>query len=275
VVSPLFPRLLTRAPQNQLTIRTPEGIEFRWLLAGPFSRMCALAIDLAVIAAADSILRELLGVVRVLGEDLSAALHVVLYFALTLVYAAALEWIWRGQTVGKRLLRLRVADARGLRLEPAQVIVRNLLRAIDLLPALYFVGGAACFFGRRRQRLGDLAAGTVVVRTPAVFAPDLNHVLAEKYNSLAESRHLAARLRQRVTPEMARIGLEALMRRNGLEPAARLAIFGELAEYFRGLVPYPLELIEGVGDEQYVRNVVSVVYGASDSRLSREPVVRS
>ena len=87
---------------------------------------------------------------------------------LSLIYAVVSEWVWRGQTVGKRLMGLRVVDARGLRLEPSQVIVRNLMRLLDALPALYLVGGIACVFSRHRQRLGDLAAGTVVVRTSKI-----------------------------------------------------------------------------------------------------------
>jgi uncharacterized RDD family membrane protein YckC len=243
-----------------LPIRTPEGIEFALPLAGPFSRMLALAVDLAVIAALDSVLKKVLGPLAIFGEDLAGGIQVVLYFALTMVYAAAAEWIWRGQTIGKRLVGLRVVDARGLRLAPAQVIVRNLMRLIDALPAFYLVGGIGCVLTRYHQRLGDLAAGTVVVRTPPMTAPDLDKLLAGKYNSLAESRHLAARLRQKVTPEMARIALEALLRRDRLEPAARLAVFAGLATQFRALVPYPAEVVEQLADEQYVRDVVAVVY---------------
>ncbi len=245
---------------NSLLIRTPEGIEFALPLAGPFSRMFALAIDLAVIAMLDSVLEKLLGPLLLFGEDVATAMHVVLYFALTLIYGAASEWIWRGQTVGKRLLGLRVVDARGLRLEPAQVIVRNLLRIIDALPAFYLVGGIACVLSRYRQRLGDLAAGTVVIRTPTLAPPDLDELLGGKYNSLAESRHLAARLRQKVTPELARVALEALLRRDRLEPSARLAVFAELAAHFRALVPYPADLVEQLADEQYVRNVIEILY---------------
>jgi uncharacterized RDD family membrane protein YckC len=247
-------------PRDALRIRTPEGIEFALPLAGPFSRMVALAIDLAVIATIDSIIQKLLGPLLVLGEDVETAVHVVLYFALLLLYGAIFEWIWRGQTVGKRLLGLRVVDARGLRLEPAQVIVRNLLRLIDALPAFYLVGGTASILNRHHQRLGDLAAGTVVVRTPAVSSPDLDKLFVDKYNSLAESRHLAARLRQKVTPDVARLGLEALLRRDRLDPTARLALFAALAAHFRALVPYPAEVMEQLADEQYVRNVVAIVY---------------
>jgi len=134
------------------------------------------------------------------------------------------------------------------------------MRFIDALPALYLVGGIACVVSRRRQRLGDLAAGTVVIRTPKLARPDLDQVLGSKYNSLAEYRHLAARLRQRVRPEVARIALETLLRRDQLSAGARLQVFRELAEYFRPLAPYPPEVIEQLSDEAYVRDVVEILY---------------
>jgi len=127
--------------RDSLTIRTPEGIEFSLPLAGPFSRMLAVLIDLAVVAAAGSVLEKLLAPLLIFGQDLANALGIVAYFAISLAYAGVAEWIWRGQTVGKRLMGLRVVDASGLRLEPAQVVVRNLMRLVDMLPILYLTGG--------------------------------------------------------------------------------------------------------------------------------------
>lgn len=247
---------------DSLVIRTPEGIEFALPLAGPFSRMLALAVDLAAIAMLGSVLQKILAPFAIFGSDIVSALNIALYFAISLVYAAALEWIWRGQTVGKRLFHLRVVDARGLRLEPTQVIVRNLLRVVDALPALYLTGGIACVLDRHRRRLGDLAAGTIVIRTPNIARADLDQLLGSKYNSLAEYRHLAARLRQKVPPEIARIALDALVRRDSLDPAPRLAVFGDLARYFRALVAYPPDVSEQLADEAYVRNVVELIYRA-------------
>jgi len=245
---------------NTLTIRTPEGIEFSLPLAGPVSRMLALLIDIAAIGTVGSVLRQALAPLNVFGEDFAQALGTVLFFAIFVAYAALTEWFWRGQTLGKRLLNLRVVDARGLRLEPSQVIVRSLMRFVDGLPALYLVGGVACVLSRHRQRLGDLAAGTVVVRTPKPARPDLDLLLSGKYNSLAEQRHLAARLRQKVNPELARLALESLLRRDELDPEARLSVFSALASHLRSLVSFPPEVVEQLADEQYVRNVVEVLY---------------
>jgi uncharacterized RDD family membrane protein YckC len=244
---------------NTLAIRTPEGIEFSLPLAGPFARMLAFAIDLAAIAAVSDLLRTILGPLAFF-QDLSAALQVLGGFVIYIVYSSLTEWLWRGQTLGKRVMGLRVVDSRGLRLEPSQVIVRNLMRFLDTLPILYLVGGVSCVLNRHRQRLGDIAAGTVVVRTPKIEQPDLNQLLGGKYNSLAAHRHLAARLRQKVAPETARVAFEALLRRDELDPSARLEVFAGLADYFRGLVTYPPEVIEQISDEQYTRNVVEILY---------------
>ncbi len=251
--------------RDSLVIRTPEGIEFALPLAGVVSRMLALLVDFLVIAAIGQLIRQVIAPLNAFGADVAGAVYAVGYFAVSMLYGAILEWFWRGQTVGKRLFGLRVVDARGLRLEPSQVIVRNILRLIDALPALYLVGGTACFFQRHRRRLGDIAAGTVVLRTPKLAHPDFDRILGGKYNSLAESRHLAARLRQKVSPETAQIALDALLRRDQLRPESRIAVFRELAVHFRSLVPYPADVVEQLSDEQYVRNVVEVVFGRTSA----------
>jgi uncharacterized RDD family membrane protein YckC len=241
-------------------LRTPEGIVFSLPLAGPVSRFLAWSIDIACILAAASLLREVLGLFGNIGAGIASATYVVAYFVISIGYGITLEWYWRGQTVGKRVLKLRVMDEQALRLDFAQVVVRNLLRFVDLLPFLYLVGGAACVLSRRFQRLGDLAANTIVVRNPEVAQPNLEHVLGGKFNSLLEYRHLAARLRQRSSPQAAAVALEALLRRDELEPAARLQLFAGLAGHFRALVAFPLEAIEQLSDEQYLRNVVEILY---------------
>src|SRR5436190_15627581 len=98
------------ARTNTLLIRTPEGIVFSQFLAGPMSRFLACAIDLACIAAASSILSSVLGVLAVISIDFARALAALLVFVLSIAYGIAFEWRWRGQTIGKRLLRLRVVD---------------------------------------------------------------------------------------------------------------------------------------------------------------------
>jgi uncharacterized RDD family membrane protein YckC len=247
---------------NQLVVKTPEGIAFSLLLAGPISRFLAWLVDLACVAVGGFIIGAALAGLQWIAADFVRAVSVLAYFALSIGYGIALEWLWRGQTVGKRLLRLRVMDAEGLRLSFGQVVIRNLLRFVDMLPAFYLVGGIACLVSQRAQRLGDFAAGTIVVYTPKVFEPDLEQFFAGKFNSLRSYPHLVARLRQRTSPTEASLALQALLRREELEPSARIQLFAEIAAHFRSLLEFPPEACESIPDEQYVRNVVDVLFRA-------------
>jgi hypothetical protein len=175
-------------------------------------------------------------------------------------YGIFFEWAWRGQTIGKRLFRLRVADVEGMRLQFNQIVVRNLLRFVDALPLFYFVGGLTCWLSSNCQRLGDIAANTIVIHTPKIAEPDLDQLLAGKYNSLRLFPHLAARLRQNVSPVEADTALQALLRREEFDLNARVELFGDLAAHFRAKVEFPAEATDGVADEQYLRNVVDVIY---------------
>ena len=245
---------------SALFIRTPEGIVFSQLLAGPVTRFFAWFIDQLCISVVMSILGIALNLIALIDWNMGAAVSVVSYFVISIGYGIFFEWNWRGQTVGKRLLRLRVVDVEGMRLQFNQIVVRNLLRFVDALPVFYFVGGLTCWLNSRCQRLGDIAANTVVVRNPRVAEPDLDQLLAGKYNSLRQYPHLAARLRQRISPAEAGIALQALLRREEFDPVARVELFGELAAHFRARVEFPAEATDGVADEQYLRNVVDVLY---------------
>ncbi len=257
---------------NRLTILAPEGVEFAVTLAGPASRLLALIVDLCVVSVAASTLSRLLALVNVFNADLGEGLAALFYFAVTIFYGMIAEWTWQGQTVGKRLLGLRVIDAAGGRLQPSQIVMRNLIRPVDALPVFYLVGAAVCLASRHFQRLGDLAAGTVVVRNEELAPPDLAPVLGGRFNSMLEYRHLAAQLRQRTPPALAALGLTALLRRERLDPAARVAVFAALAARFRTLVAFPPAAVDELSDEHYVRNAVEIIFQPPGSRTSRTPV---
>ena len=243
-----------------LDIRTPEGVVFSLPLAGPASRASALAIDFLVVMALTWVLSTLSLLVAMVSAEWAVALPALVFFLVHTLYNMVLEGVWRGQTVGKRVLGLRVVDARGLTLRPGQVVVRNLLRLVDIMPAFYLVGGASMALTRHCQRLGDMAAGTVVVRRSAVREPRLEGLLAGQYNSFRRHPLIEARLRQRTTPEVAALALSALLRRDELESAARLRVYAALAGHFRELASFPAETTAGLSDEQYLRNVVETVY---------------
>jgi uncharacterized RDD family membrane protein YckC len=240
-------------------------------LAGPGRRCLAWVIDLACIGTMTSVVGTLLGSLQLISVDFAKAASVLAYFVISIGYGVGMEWHWRGQTVGKRLLRLRVMDAGGLRLHFSQIAMRNLLRVVDMLPAFYMVGGISCLLSQRAQRLGDFAANTIVVVQSKYEEPALDQLLSGKYNSLRDYPHLAARLRQRVSPEEARLALQALLRREDFQPASRVELFSELGRHFRALVTFPPEALEGLSDEQYLRNVVDVVFRSLATDGLRRP----
>jgi uncharacterized RDD family membrane protein YckC len=245
---------------SSLQIRTPEGIVFSQLLAGPVARFLAWSVDLLTLAALMAIVSHFVVLFRFVSPGFGSALSIVSYFIISIGYGITCEWAWRGQTIGKKLFRLRVVDAEGLRLQFNQIVTRNLLRFVDMLPFFYAVGGTACWFHPKCQRLGDIAANTIVIRQPKVFEPDLDQLLAGKFNSLRQFPHLVARLRQRVSPGEAALALHALIRRDEFEPADRVELFASLASHFQSKSEFPAEATDGIADEQYLRNIVDVIY---------------
>jgi uncharacterized RDD family membrane protein YckC len=140
-------------------VATPEGIELTLRLAGPVPRACAWAIDLG--------LRVLmvLAVISIAAQLGRAGWGVVLLtaFFVEWLLPAWFEASWGGQTPGKRFLGIAVLNDDGTPLRWPGALTRNLLRAVDFLPFLYGIGLAAMLLNRDFKRLGDLAAGTVVV----------------------------------------------------------------------------------------------------------------
>jgi uncharacterized RDD family membrane protein YckC len=235
------------------------------------TRFLAWAIDAAVIVAAVSSLQKLMYLLAFISTDLAMASSILAYFLISIGYTIGCEWLWRGQTIGKRVLGLRVMDARGFKLHVSQIVIRNVLRFVDLLPMFYVVGGVSCALSRHSQRLGDIAANTVVVRRQPIAIPDAAGQIGERYNSMLDYSQLAARLRYRAKPEAVEIAVEALIRRDTLEPAARLRVFDELAAHFRSLVEFPEEATSQITPEQYVRNCVEILLKPAASGRTARP----
>jgi uncharacterized RDD family membrane protein YckC len=260
---------MKRERQSRLSIETPEGVVFSFELATPVTRALAWTVDAAAIAFGGILAGQIGKLAGKVSPDVAGAVSVAGYFAISVVYAILLEWRWRGQTLGKRLFGLRVIDIHGLRLQLPQIALRNLLRAVDMLPFFYLVGGLAAVFSRNAQRLGDMAANTIVTRERREEAPDLERVAPAKYNSLLGQPHLAARLRSLVTPDAAALAIRAVTLRDGYDPRARIVLFRELAVYFRSLVEFPQEAVESLTDEQYVRSVLRVICENRSAAQSR------
>lgn len=151
---------------TRIEIVTPENIAFQYRVAGPFARLPAYLIDLAIrIAAVVSVALVVIFGFRVVGiPGIGLGLLAVVGFVTEWFYGGLFEALWNGQTPGKRLLRLRVLTVEGQPINAWQAILRNFLRGADALPSLcYQVGLFSAASNDRFQRLGDLAAGTMVV----------------------------------------------------------------------------------------------------------------
>jgi len=247
-----------------LQVRTPEGVAFSFRLASPVLRLGALLVDFCAVLAAWSMVSVIIRLLGLVSPDLARAANIIGYFILSQGYRIIAEWLWRGQTLGKKMLQLRVVDERGLRLTFSQIVLRNLLRFVDTLPLAYAVGGVAALLSPRGQRLGDLAAGTLVVWEPPEPQPNFAVFRSDKYNSLRAHAAVVARLRQAVGHAEARVAWQALARGDKIEEQFRVALFAELAAHFKSLTSIPADATEGFSDEQFVRNVVDVLYLTRD-----------
>ena len=140
-------------------VATPEGIELTLRLAGPVPRALAWSVDFLLRAAA------VLVVSLIASRFGRAGTGVVLItaFFVEWLLPAWFEAMWGGQTPGKRMFRLAVLNDDGTPVRWPGALTRNLLRAADFLPFLYGVGLITMLMNRDFKRLGDLAAGTVVV----------------------------------------------------------------------------------------------------------------
>ena len=109
----------------ELQIRTPEGIVFSQLLAGPVTRCLAWVIDFFCVLALVKLLTVVALLLGVFGANIAMAFYTLGYFVVSIGYGITCEWAWRGQTVGKKLFRLRVIDAEGMRLQFNQIVTRK------------------------------------------------------------------------------------------------------------------------------------------------------
>ncbi len=188
-------------------ISAPEYILFRYSLAGPMTRMIAVLIDHLVILGLillSFLVLAIAGNISAFAEldTLGGFMTFLLFMAMFLLnwfYFLLFEWGNRGRTPGKMALGLRVVSVDGTSLDLLQILIRNLVRPADMFPMslvlfpTYFVGGLTMFFGGRSfRRLGDLAAGTIVVREqrPRLNMNDAGGAAADRAAALSAELHM-------------------------------------------------------------------------------------
>ncbi len=153
------PRPNVNKLDTTLLAETPEGIDVLLRPAGVAPRALAYALDFAIRGTLYLIAIGVLQAFRGLG----AGLGLILYFALEWFYPIVFELLPGAATPGKRVLGLQVIMDNGLPVTPSAAVVRNLLRAADFMPALFAAGLMAMLLRRDFRRIGDIAAGTLVV----------------------------------------------------------------------------------------------------------------
>jgi uncharacterized RDD family membrane protein YckC len=162
-------------PDDALHIDTPENVAFDYAVAGIASRLMAAFVDTIVILILQALasLVPLLLLEAVGGDPFAAsgapaawilALLGLISFTFLWGYYVFFELLWNGQSPGKRWVGLRVIRTDGMPIGVTESIVRNVVRIVDFLPIYYGIGVVTMFVNSQARRLGDLAAGTIVVR---------------------------------------------------------------------------------------------------------------
>jgi uncharacterized RDD family membrane protein YckC len=229
---------------DRLAIATPEGVEVELTLAGIGSRFMAagmdFAIQIAVLVATGLLLRP--------AGDTGIAVFTTASFALIFFYDVLFEVLAGGRTPGKRAVGLRVVGPAGRPIAFVRSAVRNLLRLIDILPGFYGIGMTAIFITGRNQRVGDLVAGTYVLRDRHGDRHEAAPALLWLDAGPAATWDMSA-----VPGEDVATVRSFLERRQGLEPKARQQVAAQLAARLRPSVGgVPSEM----GDEAFLEALV-------------------
>src|SRR6185503_17945393 len=163
-------------PEETLDIQTPENVAFGYQVAGIGSRFLASLLDTLIVALLQVVILIVLALIirasdgSAFSEQLSAWVYAVFGLIAAVFYWGYyifFEMLWNGQSPGKRWVGLRVIRGDGTPITLSESLIRNLARLVDFLPAAYGIGIVTMFIDKQSRRLGDLAAGTLVVQDRA------------------------------------------------------------------------------------------------------------
>lgn len=217
---------------RSVDVRTGEAVEIRYELAGLGSRFLALVVDmLAQFAITIALLLAFgfaaptLSRVPLIGRNVTAwliAFGVVLFFTIFFGWFIVFEAWWSGRTPGKRALGLRVVRDGGFPLDAGAAIIRNLVRIAEFVLGFYAISAISALISKENKRLGDFAAGTLVVRDHADAVPDLDAYLAR-----------SAKNDTGLSPDDRLMVERFLVRRAALDRTARHRLAARIAERIR------------------------------------------
>lgn len=212
---------------DRLTIETPENLALDAPIAGFGTRCIAALLDYLIIFALIVLFTlTFFNRSRVFADPVTAAFYVLALFLLTTFYHLVFEIAWNGQSPGKRWMRLRVVQANGSPLTVTGALLRNFLRLFDFLPVFYGIGLVALFVSSKGQRLGDLAAGTIVIIEQKSISLDslkastvVKYRYFTRYTPLPEYIHTDG-----LTEQNRQLIINFLNRRDTLTDTTRIAI---------------------------------------------------
>jgi uncharacterized RDD family membrane protein YckC len=220
---------------------TPEAVTIAVDVAGLGSRMIAWLIDSLIQLAV--VLPIVLGVGAGNLEGPELVVVSLVIFLIAWAYYPIFEVLWQGRTPGKRAQRIRVIRTDGQPAGGAAILVRNLIRILDVM-LLPFLAVISMLVTSRAQRLGDLAAGTMVVREPRFTEPEPVRLPIRADLPVVDATGLSEREYDVIRSFLAR--------RSSLDPAARWRLAAQLASSVRGRVG---SLPDGVPDEAMLEAV--------------------
>ena len=236
------------APDSDLVVTTPERVSFQYQVAGIGTRAIAQILDLLILLGVLIAVFYVATAFGQLGSEVVGYLVAVLgTFVVVFGYFWACEAFWSGQTVGKKVFRLRAVGDRGEPMTFAQAGIRNIVRFIDFLPYAYGVGMVVLFVNGKGKRLGDLAAGTIVVkdsdslqlwqipggRPPAPTASPQPDAQAVAFAPATPQELLLRRL----DPDLRRFVTSYARRRAELPLPLRAQLAGQLQGHLKAAVP--------------------------------------
>ena len=246
---------------GRLEVETADHVVLRYDLAGGGNRGFAALVDFIlatlIFIGAFFMFTTFANAIGVQAASPYFGIAVLLTFAVVWSYFILLEWLGTGQTIGKRIFGLRVIADDGAPAGFIAVLVRNLVRVVDFLPGFYGLGLLAIVVSSRSQRLGDLAAGTFVVRAPR---PQLDYFSLRTVTPLGAGAQVAVRA---LPGEAQRLVREFVAREGKLAPDHRARVARQLAERLR---PYATDVDPALNDVELIRAIARSLRASGGDR---------
>jgi uncharacterized RDD family membrane protein YckC len=224
---------------NRIVLQTPESVELEFHLAGIGNRTYALTIDYLIWMAVLIVTLITFAVINynldLLNNDRAilwaVAIQLIIFFIIYVGYFVFFEVVWRGQTPGKKVAKIRVVRDDGRTIGLSQATIRALLRPFD---DILFLGLFLIILGKKEKRLGDLVAGTIVIQEETAVKSQI-FVVSPAAEPLAEYLKNNTEI-ARLLPEDFATVREYLQRQKEMIPAARLALAKKLAYRIKDII---------------------------------------